>query len=98
MAGSGVTVADLRAALQSANLGLPVGELLADNQAVAIESGPFLQNARELAELVVGVRNGKPVFLKDVASVRDGALPPSQYVWHGVAGKEGGAVRRNIRQ
>ncbi len=86
MAGMGVTVADLRQALQSANLGLPVGELLGGNRSVAIESGPFLRNADEVAELVVSVRAGKPVFLREVASVRDGALPPSRYVWHGTAG------------
>ena len=87
MAGMGVTVADLRTALQSANLGLPVGELLGANRSVAIESGPFLRSADEVAELVVGVRAGKPVFLRDVAQVRDGALPPSRYVWHGTAGE-----------
>ena len=90
MAGSGVTVADMRMALQSANLGLPVGELIAGNKAVAVESGPFLKDAREVGELVVAVRNGKPVFLQDVADVRDGPLPASKYVWHGVAGENGG--------
>ena len=86
MASAGVTVDDLRRALQSANSGLPVGELLGGNRTVAIEAGPFLANADEVAELVVGVRAGKPVFLADVASVRDGAPPPSRYVWHGTAG------------
>ena len=90
MAGAGVTVADLRTALRSANLGLPVGELLSGNRAVAVESGPFLRDARDVAELVVGVRDGKPVFLQDVAAVRDGPLPATRYVWHGVAGKDGG--------
>ncbi len=89
MASSGVTVPDLRAALQSANLGLPVGELLAGNRAVAVESGPFLKDARDVGELVVAVRAGKPVFLQDVAVVRDGPLPAASYVWHGVAGKAG---------
>ncbi|MEO8527345.1 MAG: efflux RND transporter permease subunit, partial [Caldimonas sp.] len=86
LSGAGVTVADLRQALQSANLGLPVGELIAGNRAVAIESGPFLHQAGEVADLVVGVHAGKPVFLRDVATVRDGPMPPSRYVWHGVAG------------
>ena len=86
MSSVGVTVADLRQALLSANLGLPVGELIAGNRAVAIESGPFLRQASEVADLVVGVRAGKPIFLRDVAAVRDGPLPPSRYVWHGVAG------------
>jgi multidrug efflux pump subunit AcrB len=90
MNGSGVTVADLRTALQSANAGAPVGELLAGNRAVAVESGPFLKDAREVGELVVAVRDGKPVFLQDVATVRDGAPPAARYVWHGVAGKAGG--------
>jgi multidrug efflux pump subunit AcrB len=89
MASSGVTVPDLRAALQSANLGLPVGELLAGNRAVAVESGPFLKDAREVGELVVAVRGGKPVFLQDVATLHDGPLPAARYVWHGVAGKGG---------
>ena len=90
MAGSGVTVPDLRAALQSANLGLPVGELLTGNRSVAIDSGPFLKDAREVGELVVGVRGGKPIFLQDVATVVDGPLPPARYVWQGIAGKDGG--------
>jgi multidrug efflux pump subunit AcrB len=91
MAGVGVTVADLRQALLSANLGLPVGELISGNRSVAIESGPFLKQASEVADLVVGVRGAKPVFLRDVATVRDGPMPAARYVWHGVAGKTGAA-------
>ena len=92
MASVGVTVGDLRAALQSANLGLPVGDLITGNRAVAIEAGPFLTNAAEVAELVVRVQGGKPVFLADVATVRDGPLPPSRYVWHGVGGAAAAAA------
>ena len=88
MSGSGVTVADLRGALQSANAGMPVGDLLSGNRAVAIESGPFFESAQDLSDLVVGVRGGKPVFLRDVAAVRDGAPPASRYVWHGTGGKD----------
>jgi multidrug efflux pump subunit AcrB len=89
MAGSGVTVFDLRAALQSANAGMPVGELLSANRAVTVESGPFFESAQDLVDLVVGVRNGKPVFLREVATVSDGAPPPVRHVWHGTAGKDG---------
>ena len=84
MAAAGVTVGDLRMALQSANAGLPVGELLGGNRSLQLEAGGFLENATEVGELLVGVRDGKPVQLKDVARVEDGALPPSQYVWHGL--------------
>jgi len=96
MASTGTTVQDLRAALQSANLGLPVGELIAGNQAVAVEAGPFLQDAAAVAELMVGVRRGKPVFLQDVAEVQDGPPPPSRYVWHGTGGQDYPAVTLSI--
>ncbi len=90
MAGSGVTVDDLRQALQSANMGLPVGDLLSGNRSVAIEAGPYLASARDVAELVVHVKEGKPVFMKDVADVRDGPLPAARYVWLGKNAKDGG--------
>jgi multidrug efflux pump subunit AcrB len=96
LAGSGVTVADLRDALLAANLGAPVGELIAGNRAVALESGPFMTSAREVGELVVGVAGGKPVFLSDVADVIDGPLVPSRYVWHGTAGNEYPAVTISV--
>ncbi len=91
MAGSGVTVQDLRQALQSANLGMPVGELVGGNRSVSIEAGPYLAQASDVADLVVGVREGKPVFLKDVAEVRDGPPLASRYAWYGESGKNGGA-------
>jgi len=43
-----------------------------------------------VAELVVGVQNGKPVFMKDIAEVQDGPLPSTRYVWHGQSQKDGG--------
>ena len=88
MASAGVTVADLRQALQAANMGAPVGELLGGNRSVAVEAGPYLRDAREVGELVVGVRDGKPIFLQDVATVREGVPPAKRYVWHGVAGAQ----------
>ena len=90
MSGSGVTVQDLRTALQTANMGMPVGELLGANQSVAIESGLYLSQASEVADLVVQVVQGKPVFLKDVADVKDGPMPAERYVWHGTNEKNGG--------
>ena len=90
LAGAGLTVAELRQALQSAHLGAPVGDLLGGDRAVALEAGPYLSNAREVGELVVSVRQGRPVFLQDVAQVVDGPLPAARYVWHGTAGPQGG--------
>src|SRR5690625_4715939 len=43
----GLTVIDIRQALTSANLGLPVGDLLSGNLAVQIEAGGFLASAQD---------------------------------------------------
>jgi multidrug efflux pump subunit AcrB len=83
---AGITVPELRMALQSAHLGAPVGELLMGKQAIAVESGPFIGNAKDVASLVVGVRAGNPVLVQDIAQVRDGAAQANTAVWHGVAG------------
>ena len=82
MAGAGVTVANLRAALQAANEGLPIGALISGNHAVAVSTGPFLRDAQDASDLIVGVHDGRPVYLKDVATVRDGPPPPEHYVWY----------------
>ncbi|AVO47990.1 multidrug transporter AcrB [Melaminivora suipulveris] len=93
MTNTGVSVRELRAALQSANFGLPVGDLLTGGQSVELQAGPFLSSAREVAGLVVATRAGRPIFLQDVAQVRDGAPPAQRLVWLGQRGKEGESGR-----
>ena len=83
----GLTVADLSRALQSANSGLPAGNLLSGGESVAIDAGSVLTGAQEVADLVVGAHGGRPVFLRDVATVTDGAPAPQRYVWYGTSGK-----------
>jgi multidrug efflux pump subunit AcrB len=90
MTGYGITVQDLRMALQSANMGLPVGELISGNKSISIEAGPHLAQASDVADLVVGVQSGRPVFLKDVAKVQEGPLPATRYVMHGLGQQAGG--------
>ena len=90
MAGFGVTVAQMRSALQSANQGSPVGELLGGNQSVAIETGPYLAKISELEEVVVHVKDSKLVYLRDVADVKLGPPPANRYVWQGESEKDGG--------
>ena len=85
----GMTVGDLRTALQSANRGLPIGDLLSSNHTIALEAGDFFKDAQDIADLVVGVRNGRPVYLQEVAKIHNGPLLPSRYVWYGEASQTG---------
>ncbi len=83
----GLTMNDLRATLQSANLGLPVGNLVQGNQQVQIDAGRFLSDAQEVAQLIVAVQEGRAIYLSDVATVSDGPLQPSNYVRFGTVGE-----------
>ncbi len=90
MAAAGVSIGDLRRALQSANQGAPLGETIDANSAISIEAGKYLADARDVGQLVVAVHNGRPVFLEDVAQVEDGPPPAEKYVWFGKGGQQGG--------
>jgi multidrug efflux pump subunit AcrB len=78
-----LSIQDVRAALQSANVSQNAGNLVQGNREVLVQTGSFLSNASEVRKLVVGVSNNKPVFLGDVAEVQDGADQPASYVWLG---------------
>jgi multidrug efflux pump subunit AcrB len=87
MMAAGVSTQDLQSALASANSGMPLGALTANNKSVQLETGPFLASAADVAALMISTQGGKPVFLKDIASVRDGSPLPERYVRHGVGGQ-----------
>jgi multidrug efflux pump subunit AcrB len=84
----GLTVTDLSRSLQSANSSLPAGNLVRGNESVVIDGGNLFSGAADVADLVIGAHGGRPVFLRDVATVSDGAPSPRHYVWHGTAGKQ----------
>jgi multidrug efflux pump subunit AcrB len=71
-------------ALQQANFILPSGTFPAGNKEFLVETGGFLTNLEEVASVVVGVYNNKPVYLRDVADLIDGPEEPANYVFMGL--------------
>jgi multidrug efflux pump subunit AcrB len=69
--------------LQQANKQYSAGNLTSDNHEIIVETGAFLQTAEDVGNVVVGAYSGKPVYLRDVADIADGAEEPSQYVFFG---------------
>ncbi|MEJ5330344.1 MAG: efflux RND transporter permease subunit [Desulfobaccales bacterium] len=67
---------DLTRALEAGNVNLPAGHFSFNDREFLLESGPFFRSAREVARLVVGVHQGKPVFLEEVAQITDGPEEP----------------------
>jgi multidrug efflux pump subunit AcrB len=83
LAGYGIALADLRRALQAGNRSWHAGQLVAENREIQVHAGRFLSSPEDVAGLVVGVHEGKPVYLSEVATVRLGADQPEHYVWLG---------------
>ncbi len=79
----GIDLLSLKATLAAANFGMPAGAVLqpGDGQLLRVETGEFLTSAEDVAGLVVGVHQGKPVYLREVAKVEAGAAQPQRYVW-----------------
>ena len=83
LASRGLSPVGLIPMLQQANRQFRSGELISHNQSVIIETGAFLQTAEDVKNVVVGVINGRPIYLREVADIVDGAEEPSNYVFFG---------------
>jgi multidrug efflux pump subunit AcrB len=82
----GVDVLRLQQTLAAASFGLPAGRVVNDQAGSTgtmrtVETSEFLRSAADVAELVVGVHQGKPVYLREVATVEDGSAQPTHHVW-----------------
>jgi multidrug efflux pump subunit AcrB len=67
-------------ALQFQNASAPAGAIEQGNREIKLETGAFLRSREEVERLVVGAHQGKPVYLRDVATVLDGPEEPADYV------------------
>lgn len=86
LASRGLTPAGLVPMLQQSDRQTRAGAVTSENQTMLIESGGFITNAREAGQVVVGVYEGRPVYLRDVATISDGPEEPSSYVFQAVRG------------
>ena len=81
LAAYGMTAGAVTAQLQQANARSASGSFAQGNQEFQVEAGRFLGRADDLKQVVVGVYQGKPVYLRDVASeIIDGPAEPQAYV------------------
>ena len=88
MRARGVDLLGLQAIVAAANAGMPAGSVAhagdagSSSQMLSVQVGDFLRSAEDVADLVVGVSKGRPVFLRDVAEVSLGAQQARHYVWY----------------
>jgi multidrug efflux pump subunit AcrB len=80
LAAYGLTPLGVHQALGGANRRLPSGRFTQDNREFILETGDFLRGAADVRDVVAGVANGKPVYVRDVAEVTDGGEEPVEMV------------------
>jgi len=71
MAGLGVSLLEVWKALEGTDAAVTAGVFNRANQSFTITSDSFVGSAREVADLVVSIHEGRPVYLRDVARVTD---------------------------
>jgi len=83
LSGYGIDLNGLRLALESGNTARDNLNITTDNREILVQAGTFLTSADEIGDLVIGSRDSKPIYLRDVASISHGYDQPDQYVWVG---------------
>lgn len=81
MAAFGVSATRIQGMLQSENIERHAGIITENNRAVSVHLNGFFQSTEDLSSLVVGMNNGAPVYLRDVAEITDGPEEPADYVF-----------------
>ncbi|MDR2820988.1 MAG: efflux RND transporter permease subunit [Desulfovibrio sp.] len=73
LASAGLTLADVRGAINSANVNDAKGSFDGPERASSIDANDQLSSARDYAAAIIGYKNGAPLRLSDVAEVVEGA-------------------------
>ncbi len=73
-------------ALEKANITLKGGSFPSRSEEYIVETAGFLKSAEEVGDVVIGVHEGRPVYLRDVSVITDGPEEPSDYIFIGFGG------------
>jgi multidrug efflux pump len=77
----GLSADQVRNAIAAANVTSPQGFLSDGQRMMTIAANGALKEGSEFADLIVAVRNGVPVRLRDIATVSDGQENKNQAAW-----------------
>ena len=78
----GVTLAQLIDKVQQANRSFLAGAFRDGGQSVPVVAGQTLQGIPDVGLLLITTRDGRPVYVRDVANVVVGSKPLDQLAWH----------------
>ncbi len=93
LAGFGFSPEEVVHRLQAANARTEAGEFAEGNQEIRVDAGNLFRDAQDLDGVVLGVANGQPVYLRDVAArVVDGPAEAQDYVLFGTSQTRNGSA------
>jgi HAE1 family hydrophobic/amphiphilic exporter-1 len=72
LAARGIGIDEVQTAINQGNSNTPAGVLMGPNQSFTLQASGQLKNATEFRNLVVAMRDGKPIRLGDLGNVIDG--------------------------
>jgi CzcA family heavy metal efflux pump len=75
-----LTSLDVANAVRQSNALLPSGELISRRSDANVYTNAIPPRVRTIGEAVIAKRNGRPVYIQDVATVEDGGAPETQSV------------------
>lgn len=76
LAAYGLSLAQVRSALRAQNLELPSGHVDQGSRELTLRTMGRLQRVEDFQSLIVGNVQGRPIVLKDVATIHDGFVEP----------------------
>ncbi len=79
----GLDIEQVARLLCGANQEADAGSYASPGGLVQVHTGGFLKTCQDVEAIVVGLSQGRPVYLRDVATVADGPGEPDQYVFFG---------------
>ncbi len=79
MAGRGISPARIYQSIEKADYSLRLGEFPKNNKLFQVTGEAWLTHEGQVADLMVGMQEGLPVYLKDVAQVTYGPAEPEYY-------------------
>ncbi len=85
MAGRGISAPQIQQALENADHSLHLGEFPANNRLFQVHGNAWLTDEHQVSDLIVGTREGLPIYLKDVAQVNYGPAEPKYYTRLGLS-------------
>jgi len=84
LAANGISIVELSQSLAVSNVSQDAGSFVTGNREIDVRAGKFLVTVDEVSELIIGLNNGAPVYLSDVAEITGTPHAPQHYVQHSI--------------